>query len=267
MKNIFLLVHDDEGQETRLQTALDLTRAFEGHLTCVDVAMLAAMAGDYYGGGYGGSVLLEDERKREGENKAKIEARLAHEGVAWNWIDMTGNPADCIVDAACLADLIVLNRKLDAFPYPDMRDIASRILMHARKPIVAVPDGLKRFEMGRALVAWDGQASAAATMRACVPLLQFATEVRIYMARRPGDDVNADEAAEYLSRHGVHPSVHYGIDDGLRTIDALIAEECADWKADYILMGAYSRGRLMEAFGGVTRRMLTNSSLPLVLGH
>lgn len=267
MKNIFLLIHDDEGQEARLQAALDLTRAFEGHLTCVDVTMMPMIAGDIYDGGYGGAILLADEREREGKNKTKIEARLAHEGVSWNWIDATGNPADCILEATNLADLIVLNRKLDAFPYPDMRNIASRILMHARKPIVAVPDSLRQFDTGRALIAWDGRESAAATMRACIPLLQLASDVRIYMARRPKDDANADEAAEYLSRHGIHPSVRLSVDDGLHTIDALIADECADWRPDYVLMGAYSHGRLMESFGGVTKRMLADSKIPLVLGH
>jgi nucleotide-binding universal stress UspA family protein len=33
-------------------------------------------------------------------------------------------------------------------------------------------------------------------------------------------------------------------------------------------MGAYGHSRIREAlFGGVTRRMLTTSALPLILGH
>ena len=32
-------------------------------------------------------------------------------------------------------------------------------------------------------------------------------------------------------------------------------------------MGAYGRGRLREAFGGVTKRMLSDSELPLLLSH
>jgi nucleotide-binding universal stress UspA family protein len=64
----------------------------------------------------------------------------------------------------------------------------------------------------------------------------------------------------------VHASVKI-VDDGLHAPDALIAEEAALWHADYVLMGAYSHGRLLEAFGGVTKRMLTKSKLPLVLGH
>lgn len=265
MKNILLLVHDDEGQESRLQAALDLTRAFDGHLKCVDVTMMPVLVADFYSG-TGGAMLLAEEREREGKNKAALEARLVQEDVSWSWVDALGNVVDSVVAAAALADLIVLNRKLDAFPYPDMRDIASRILMRAHKPVVAVPDSLKRFETGRALIAWDGRASVTATMRACVPLLALASDVHIFMVSDGAERTDPSEAAEYLSRHGIHPSVRI-IEDDLHGIDELILDECAGWRADYILMGAYSHGRLMEAFGGVTKRMLDTSTLPLVLGH
>ncbi len=169
MKNVLLLVHDDEGQEARLQAALDLTRALDGHLSCIDVALFPAMVGDIYSPGIAEAMLLTDEREREGKNKTALEARLAHEDVSWDWTDVTGNFVDGVCDVAMLSDIIVLNRKLDQFPYPDMRDVASRILMHARAPIVAMPDDCKRLDLKRALIAWDGQASAAATLRACVP--------------------------------------------------------------------------------------------------
>ncbi len=48
MKNILLLVHDDEGQEARLQAALDLVRTLDGHLVCLDVTPFPVMAGDFY---------------------------------------------------------------------------------------------------------------------------------------------------------------------------------------------------------------------------
>jgi hypothetical protein len=39
MKNVLLLVHDDPGQEARVQAALDVVRAIEGHLICLGVAV------------------------------------------------------------------------------------------------------------------------------------------------------------------------------------------------------------------------------------
>lgn len=264
MKNILLLVHDDEGQEARLQAALDLTRSLDGHLSCVDVTMVPDIVGDY--DGTGSAMLLGDERDREAHNKASLEARLAAEDVVWSWSDVTGFAAEAVLDAAAVADLIVLNRKLDQFPYPDFAELTSRILMKARKPVVAVPDTARGFKLGRALIAWDGQASSAATMRACIPLLALAEEVQIFMARDGAEQTEPTEAAQYLSRHNIHASIRI-VDDGLTPADQLIADEAANWHADYILMGAYGRGRLMETFGGVTKRILAHSKLPLILGH
>ena len=44
MKTILVLLHDDGGQEARLQVALDLSRALDGHLICLDVTQLPIMA-------------------------------------------------------------------------------------------------------------------------------------------------------------------------------------------------------------------------------
>ncbi|MBT2188350.1 universal stress protein [Sphingobium nicotianae] len=266
MKNILLLVHEDAGQEARLQAALDLTRALGGHLRCVDVSMMPAFAGDYYYGAIGEAMVFAEEQERESKNKSKLEARLASEDVSWDWVDYTGSLAQGVQDSAALADLIVLNRKLDTFPYPDMREVASQVLVHGRRPVVAVPDELDHFALGRALVAWDGQASSAEAMRSCVPLLALASEVEIFMIRDGAEQIEPTEAAEYLSRHGIHASVMV-IEDGLTAPDYLIAAECARWHADYVVMGAYGHGRMMETFGGVTKRMLADSKLPLILAH
>lgn len=266
MKNILLLVHDDDGQAARLSAALGLVRAFDGHLTCLDVTPTPVYAGAGYSG-FGEAILLDDERESEAANKTRLQARIAQENVSWSWVDATGDFAQCVIDAATLTDLIVLNRALDSYPLPDMRTIASRVLMHSRMPIVAVPADVDDLRTkGRAMIAWDGQASAAATMRACIPLLQLASDVQIFMARDGAIRTDPHEAAAYLSRHGIHASVKI-VEDASEHADRLIDNAARHWRADYILMGAYGHGRLAEAFGGVTKRMLSQCKLPLVIGH
>ena len=71
MKNVLLLIHDDDGQEARLEVALDVVRAIGGHLTCLDVAVYTVLAGDDYGAG--SATLYADECAREAKNKAKKE--------------------------------------------------------------------------------------------------------------------------------------------------------------------------------------------------
>src|SRR6476619_3142179 len=98
MKNVLLLVHDDTGQEARLQAALDLTRALSGHLYCLDVAQVPVLADGF--GGASIAILMEDEREREASNRSKTEPRLAAEGVSWSWTEKTGFIPDCIIEAS-----------------------------------------------------------------------------------------------------------------------------------------------------------------------
>lgn len=265
MKNVLLLVHDDAGQEARFQAALDLVHALDGHLTCIDVSVMPIPTVGVYEP-TGEAMLLDMEREREAGNKARLMPRLNAEGVSWNWIDTTDSLADAVLQAAALADLVVLNRRLDSTSHPDMRDIASDVVVHAKKPIVAVPETLKRFALGRALVAWDGRETGADALRACVPLLALAEEVLIFTVQDDSNVSGPTEAAEYLSRHGIHATVRQ-IEDRETPVEQLIAREAQDWRADYIVMGAYGQGRLVELFGGVTKRLLTDSAIPLVLVH
>ena len=264
MKNILLLVHDDHGQDARLQAALDITRAIEGHLTCVDVTPYPVIAGN--GFGLVETVVVLDERETEAKNKLVISDRLLREDVSWSWIDAQAEIANAVLDAADLADLIILNCALDGFPMPDMRDITSRIVARASAPVLAVPETMERFELDRALVAWDGRPSSAAALRAAVPLLAFAKDVEIFTAREPHVHIAPEEAAAYLSRHGIKAGVK-AIDLDHLHADFLISDEAALFRADYIVMGAYGRGRLRETFGGTTKNLLAKSKRPLLMSH
>lgn len=266
MKNILLLVHNDDGQEARLQTALDLTRALDGFLTCIDVEPSPVIAGELYGG-FGEAMLLTDSPEIQAKKKAALIERLSHENLQWQWIEATGAISSCVLAAATLSDLIVVSEALDRYSLPDMRAIAGQILMHARCPVVAAPKNLGQFRAeGRALIAWDGGTSVAATLRACVPLLRIASDVHLFTVGNTEDGVGPDKANEYLCAHDIYADAK-AVERGGLAVDFLIAEEARIWGADYILMGAYSHGRMMETFGGVTKRMLAGSELPLVLGH
>jgi nucleotide-binding universal stress UspA family protein len=267
MKNILLLVHDDGGQEARLQTALDVARGLDAHLTCLDVTQLPVIVDDGMNS-IATAMLLEDERARETTNRERLEARLANEDVAWDWIDVTGSITECIIAVSALADLIIVNRKIDSNFGPDMRSITGTIAIQSHRPLVAVPDDLRTFATGgMALIAWDGSAPVIATMRASIPLLKLASSVHIFTVRNGSETVDAEEAAVYLSRYDIHASVRR-IESEVKQHDELINTECATINADYCLMGAYGHSRIREAlFGGVTRRMLTTSALPLILGH
>lgn len=268
MKNILLLVHDDAGQEARFQAALDVTRAVSGHLTCLDVVANPVVVGGDMWGTSANAMILEDERITETANKARLQKRLAVEDVAWSWIDATGDFERCLEQAAILNELIVVNRRIDGSWFPDMRALASDLIIRSGKPILAVPEKAKGFDLsGHALVAWDGSAEADAALQAAVPLLRLAREVTLIEIDDGSIGVAAEEAASFLSRHGAHARIARPAVLGRTTADVLL-RDITDRRVDYLVMGGFGHSPVREALvGGVTRSLLTKSPVPLFLAH
>lgn len=266
MKNILLIAHDDVGQEARLQAALDVTRAVDGHLTCLDVSIMPALVGDCDGAG--SAMLLADEREREHANRAKLASRLAHEDIRWDMIDACGSLGPCVNEASALADLIVVSRKLEKFPLPDMLVAAGEIIVKSRRPILAVPDAANGLDLtGAALVAWDGSRAAAAALQAAVPLLRLSSAVELLEAGDGSVDIPAEQAAAYFSRHGIHTAIRRTACDRRHASDRLL-EEVRGGKVSYVVMGGFGHRRFVEAvLGGVTRTMLSESPVPLFMAR
>ena len=265
MKNLLVLMHDDEGQEARFQAALDIARALDGHLTCVDVTCMRIIPEDAFGGS-GTAMLLEDERLRESANRQRMEQRLAIEQVPWDWVDVTGFLEESLERSAALSDLIVVNRDLDAHVDPDARRATARLVVHSGKPVLAVPAQSRAFATGgSALVAWDGSTGASAALAAAVPLLKLASSVTIFEVDDGSVSAPAEEAAAYLSRHEVHPLIVRTPREG-DAVSSILLAKARTGRFDYVVMGGYGHSRLAEAiFGGATRKMLSESPIPLFI--
>ncbi len=265
MKNILLLVHSGHGQEARIEVALDVVRAIGGHLTCLDVTVYPAMAGDY---GDSSAILYTDECVREAKNKLSLEPRLLAEGVSWDWIDARGPLDLSLIKASGLADLIILNTMLDETGSSNMRGVVGEVLLRGHRPILAVPDTATALSLsGHAVIAWDGSDAAIDALRASVPLLRLAMIVTILEIKDGSVDTPAEDAATYLSRYGISATVrapHALLDDAA----TIILREVGLLDPDYLVMGGFGHSRMREAlFGGVTRRLLSESSIPLLLAH
>ena len=267
MKNVLVLIHDDRGQEARFQAARDIARALRGHLKCLDVTAMFAAAVDPVAID-GGVLLMAQERERESANKARLQQRLATEDVSWDWADVTAYLPDAVYDNTLLADLIVLNRALDDEPFPDMLHMTSKVVLKSGKPVVAVPGDCRRFDVaGAALVAWDGSDEAAAALAAAVPLLALAASVTIAQVEDGSIRAPAEEAAAYLSRHGI-ASIVLHCPPAADPASAVLIAMAGSGRYDWLAMGGFGHARLVEAiFGGVTRRMLKASPIPLFLAR
>lgn len=267
MKNIMVLVHDDPGQEARLQAAFDLARACEGHLTCIDVAIQPPTVGDY-GLTEISAVMLADEVQAEKRNRARIEPRVAEEEIPFTWVETKGDTATCLIDAARLADLVVVNSDLGDHVYPDMFGIASELVVTGAVPIFAVPEASSGVDpRGNVLIAWDGSRDAEAAMRAALPLLKLARSVTLFYVEDGSIEVPAHDAAAWLSRHGVRTAVREEPALFDKPWSVILAEVRLS-RAAYVVMGGFSRARWREAmFGGATRTLLKECAVPMLIAH
>jgi len=149
------------------------------------------------------------------------------------------------------------------------RDMIDTMIFKSGRPIIAVPPNWQpslRFD--KIMVAWDGGARAARAVGDAMGLLSEAAEVEILCVTPDAAKcVAGADLAAHLARHCKKvtltelPKQH---GDVARTLRAHI--EMA--KAALLVMGAYAHPRLLEmVMGGVTRDMLSESEVPLLLSY
>jgi nucleotide-binding universal stress UspA family protein len=272
LKTILLHVEDGNAFEECLEAALSLARASSAHVTCLHVTPIEAyVAFDSLGGIFVMSDIIDALDKSERRMRVRVEEKLRHEDVSWDYVQITGNVVGQILRHASLADLVVTGRdtnrgKSGDFNQPMLGDL----LQASRTPLFVPADGANSWNpTGSALIAWDGSYEAANAVRASLGMLKLASEVRVLRvdSGKP-EDFPGTGLLEYLSRHDIHAeiTVESGGHDDDYVAACLIRH--AQAPGAYIVMGGYSHSRVREFFfGGVTRTLLSASNVPLVIAH
>jgi nucleotide-binding universal stress UspA family protein len=267
MKSIMVHAGGDAAFEGRLQVGLDLARRFHGHMSLIlPRPTQDYVAFDMFGGAHFVAEAFEAAENEREKLCARIDARLKAEDVPWDWQMFDGTTSDALIDAARLADVLVMS--LDPVGAAGAaRAWISDVVTASRTPVLAVPAKTKRISFDRAMVAYDGGFEAANALRAALPLLQAASFVRISEIEIVPEQFPVTNAAMYLSRHGINAEIAVAAKGDQSVEERLLAEANA-WAPDFLVMGAYSHGRWRETlFGGVTRFMLGELGIPVLLAH
>ena len=271
-----IIVHLDEeiASEARLDAAIALALAFGARL--VGLALVAQP--------FVPLVELPPERLFRERREARADtllataaARAGRAGVIFEMRRETA-PADRLpelfVRHARHADLVVVGR---SDPGPDaegveMPKLQETAFLGTGRPTLIVPAGAGHMPPARMLVAWDGSREAARAVHDALPLLGRAVRVALVvidphgLADRVGLEPGADMAA-HLARHGVEVGVE-SVASGRRSTGEALLARAAEWAADTLVMGGYGHWRLREfVLGGVTRHVLTHTTIPVLLSH
>ena len=247
----------------RLETALSLARAYDGHLSVlIDTPVARFMSVDAMGGSYIAADAIREALERDDAYAAELKARLTREDVPFDIMRAEEEPVDALLECARLADLLVLSHGCD---------FAGEVALSAHTPVLLVPSvsgaGGVTLPVERVCVAWDGGNAAASALRAALPLLSRAGEVHLLAVAEKTGGYPPTEALAYLSRHAVKAEFHEEARVGSteETLAAMVARQ----RGQLLVMGAYGRSRMREfLFGGVTRYFLTEPGAPaLFLAH
>ena len=277
VRTILLHVQNDESRDQRLETALSLARACSAHVECLHVTPIEAyVAFDSFGGVFVMNNVIKALDQEEAELRSAIEGRLRNEDVRWSYAQVTGNVAGQLVSHAALADLLVVGREPHKSDFVGTAiGLLGDLIHRSRTPLFISSDDDQRCDpTGTAMIAWDGSYEAANAIRSSIGLLKLASNVQVLQITEEDkkETFPSTRLLEYLSRHEIHVElsiIEAGVDiQDSDVVSATLIARARALNAAYLVMGGYNHSRVGEyIFGGVTRTLLSNSPVPLVIAH
>ncbi len=261
--------------ETAIAYAETLASEFGAHLDChllnhIPTPILATAPG---------SETLAAEFARQAEvagQKAeeKLRSRLDRLGVPWELRRSDGTLGEltyAVTRQSGLVDLVVQSQ--DSVVQATDMSVFEAVLFDARMPILLVPTGTADVSAlpKTVFVAFRDTPESARAIAAALPFLKRASQVILATIAETGAAEQRglepmNDMARHLARHGVTVEIR----------------ELAAWKdpaegllneaeavgAELLVAGAYGHSRLREyLLGGVTRDLIRNSRLPIVMAH
>jgi nucleotide-binding universal stress UspA family protein len=274
-RSVFVHVDDAEPCERRLEVAARLARTYPAQLLGAYIVPSSDMTP------FRSALLPQDiVQQRMGQvaelqRRAETRFRAAAAGVtSLVWHAPSGDPMESAVLHARYADLAVIGQP--ARDEPNLAfatELANAVVMGSGRPVLFVPSAGTYATVGeRVMIAWKDSRESARAVADALPLLKDAKKVYAVAITPDADDSLQDllsdrHAAAFLRRHEVDAKVRRlaapDIDAG-----EMLLNEAADFGADLIVMGAYSRPRITAlVWGSVTQVMLKSMTVPVLMSH
>jgi nucleotide-binding universal stress UspA family protein len=285
MKTILVPLGGQAGDAAGLETAYRAAQLFESHLTCLHVRrnsndILARTTSL----GMGMPVItpelwtaLEEEDKAMNANarrafddfcvrKGMEQSEDPAQAMTVAWHEVSGDPVHQVIRYGRTSDLIVVGRGPEPAGSPGP---IGDVLVQCGRPLILAPQTIPATLGTTIAIAWKPTAEAARALTASMPFLKQAKKVLIVAAEEGGNgNADADSGARLarsLEWNGIHAVLHTfkAPDAPPHILDVVMKSG-----ADLMVMGAYSHSRTSEfIFGGLTRRVLVDAGIPVLLCH
>ena len=210
-----------------------------------------------------------DAREQIGEARRRFVELCESNGVTHRESELEGVPADRILEASVLYDLVVMGLRtyFHFETQQDPGDSLAKVLGRTVTPVLAVPDSDRGEPFRRAVVTWDGSFSSGRAFR---DFLRFAAPYEIEITvLTAGDDLEQSElllgeASRFLEAHEIEcfETVHAATDSVEEVHDQFLVE------ADVVVAGIHSRQFFKDLFvGSFTNHLIEAGDKALFLSH
>ncbi|WP_299906546.1 universal stress protein [uncultured Paracoccus sp.] len=175
---------------------------------------------------------------------------------------------DSITEAARGHDILTMGGAAEGNAAGDFAVRPDVVALRSGRPVVIVPASYQKPAiLETALLAWDGKRAAARALADAMHILGTKEKVTVLGI---GEGLPSDYAADVLRLMALH-----GIEAELLIrpasaagIGPTILDACSETGAGLLIMGAYEHSKFSEdLLGGVTRDILEQAKLPVLMSH
>ncbi|MDH3659011.1 MAG: universal stress protein [Alphaproteobacteria bacterium] len=184
------------------------------------------------------------------------------------WLHDEGHPNDLLARHARYFDILLMgqfSRSDDARRHVRGEDIVLR----SGKPLIIIPN---RYEVRPfteyAVVAWDGSRPAARALTDAMQILETKQRLDVVtVGKGDGGAPAGPTIITHLQRHGIDAR-QVSIEANRDGVGPTILDYCEKNDPDVLVMGAMGHARLREdLFGSLTRHILRNMTVPVLMAH
>ena len=187
--------------------------------------------------------------------------------LSYGWVEQTTDGDDFVGSIGRVFDIIVLGRPGSGAAGPRMTTLEAALFETGRPVLLAPPTPPKTIG-DNIMIAWNCSTEQARATAFALPLLQQAKRVTVLTvegATVPGP--TGEQIARYLQFNGVPATAITDRAQGRGGGEVILAHAAA-LGCDLIVKGAYTQSRLRQMiFGGTTRHILANATLPVFTAH
>ena len=210
----------------------------------------------------------DDAKKRIADAMQHFAAACEGRSVSHLEAELQGVPADCILEAASLHDLVVMGLRtfFRTGTCGEVADSLEQVLSAPRAPVLAVPkEDYDPESWKKILIAFDGSANSCRSVKEFARFAQpYDFEVTLLTSTkdRAEGEATLTGAATYLRGHQIN-NIETVVTDG--AIHKIIDEDYIE-HSDLVVAGIHSRRYIKDLFvGSLTRKLIEYGHTPLLL--